>query len=333
MKVMVTGGTGFLGGAVCKELLKKKYTVCTISRKPAENLESAGIEVFYGDLTDKEFTKKALANNFNAIIHCAGKPGIWGNYEDYYKNNVTATENIISSCLCNNIKSLVYTSSPSVVFALKDQEGINETEPYPKKYNAPYPATKSLAEQAVLKANSNELATVSLRPHLIWGPGDRQIVPRIVKRAKANKMIIINHGKNIVDTTYIDNAVLGHVLALEKLSIGSNIAGKTYFITNGEPLEIGKIINAMLNEANLPSIQKSVPEWIAYSGGAILEILYKLTNRKDEPLITAFSAKELACSHWFDISNAKKDLGYEPIVTINEGLKRLGVWLRENGIL
>lgn len=333
MKVMVTGGLGFLGSAICKELIKQNHTVHTVSRRPAKELESSGIKVHYGDLSDKNFTEKSLESGIDSVIHCAAKAGIWGDYNDYYNSNIKSTQNIISSCLKHGVKSLIYTSSPSVVFDLKDQNGINETEHYPKKYYAYYPQTKAIAEQAVIKANSDKLATVSLRPHLIWGPGDRHIVPGIIKRAKKGKMLLINSGKNIVDTTYIDNAVYSHILALERLSIGSNIAGKVYFITNDQPLEIKKIINAMLKQAGIAEINRSVPEWMAYAFGAFLEFTYKITNRKDEPFITKFSAKELACSHWFDITNAKNDLEYEPKVTIEEGLQRLEKWLKENDIL
>ena len=333
MRVMVTGGTGFLGGAICKELLRQNHTVYTVSRKPAASLESTGINVCYGDLSDINFTEKSLNSGIDSVIHCAGKPGIWGNYEDYYNSNVKATENIIAACLKNNIKSLIYTSSPSVVFDLKDQNGIDETEHYPKKYYAHYPKTKAMAEQIVMKANSDKLATVALRPHLIWGPGDRHIVPGIIKRAKMGKMLLINSGKNIIDTTYIDNAVYSHILALEKLNIGSKIAGNIYFITNDEPMESGKIINSMLKQAGIAEIKKSVPEWTAYTFGAFLEFTYKITNRKEEPFLTKFSAKELACSHWFNITKAKNDLGYKPQVSIEEGLQSLKQWLKENDIL
>ncbi len=332
MKVMVTGGTGFLGGALCKELKKRQYQVSTIARSKAADLEKNGIEVFYGDLTDKDFVEKSLSG-LDSVIHAAGKPGVWGPYEDYYKNNVVGTENIISGCLKNKIKSLIFTSSPSVVFDLKDQNGVNEKEPYLESYKAHYPKTKAIAEQLVLKANSGTLATVALRPHLIWGPGDRHLVPRLISRAKIGKMLLIDSGKNIIDTTYIDNAVHGHILAMEKLSPGSNISGKKYFITNGEPMPTADILNAMLKEANLPKLTKSVPQWAAYTTGAMLEFLYTIAGRKDEPIITRFVAKELACSHWFDISAAQKDLGYEPLVSMDNGLKLLGKWLRQNGLL
>jgi nucleoside-diphosphate-sugar epimerase len=240
---------------------------------------------------------------------------------------VVGTENVIDACLMNGVKRLVFTSSPSVVFDNRDQSGVGESEPYPRRFLSYYPQTKALAEQAVLKANSNELATVSLRPHLIWGPGDNHLIPRIVSRAKAGKLRIVGNGENLVDTVYIDNAVDAHVLALERLSSGSPISGKAYFITNGEPLPMATIINKVLKAADLPPVTKKIPAQVAYAAGASMELLYWLMKRREEPLLTRFVVRELSCAHWFDITAARQDLGYEPKVSIDEGMQRLRDWL------
>lgn len=330
MKIVVTGGTGFLGGALCRALKQQGYPVTALVRREAPELQNIGIEIKYGDLRDPDAVGKSL-EGADGVIHCAARAGIWGNFRDYYEDNVTGTENIINGCLRHGVRKLVFTSSPSAVFDMKNQEGVDETQPYPKKFKSHYPHTKALAEQMALRANGEKLAAVALRPHLIWGPGDRHLVPRIVARAKAGKMYIIGTGKNKIDTIYIENAVDAHIAAINSLDIGSPIAGKAYFLTNGEPMETEELLNAILKEANLPPIGKKIPEPLAYMFGTAMELFYGLTGRSDEPLLTRFVSKELACSHWFNISAIRRDLGYSPRISIGEGLKKLGEWLRKNG--
>ncbi|MBW2999890.1 NAD-dependent epimerase/dehydratase family protein [Candidatus Woesearchaeota archaeon] len=329
MRLLITGGGGFLGKALAKALVKKGHQVRSFSRGDYPELRALGIEVRQGDIAD-ENSLLAATEGCDAVFHVAAKAGVWGSYEEYYKPNVLGTKNVINACIKNKVKRLIFTSSPSVVFDNASQDGVNESEQYPKKFLSYYPKTKAIAEKLVLKANSPELATVSLRPHLIWGPGDNHLIPRIISRAKSGKLRIVGDGKNLVDTVYIDNVVDAHVLALEKLSSGSSISGKAYFITNGEPLPMAVILNKILKAAELPPVNKKISVGVAYAAGALMEFLYSVTGRKKEPLMTRFVAKELSCAHWFDISAAKRDLGYEPSVSIDEGMQRLKEWLQQN---
>lgn len=328
MKILVTGGGGFLGKSLVKELVRLGYNVKNFSRRDCSELRELGVEVVRGDISDKDAVNNAC-KGCDAVFHVAAKAGVWGSYKEYYNTNILGTMNVISACRKNNVSKLIFTSSPSVVFHGSDQQGVNENEEYPKKFLSNYPKTKAMAEKLVLEANSGRLATVALRPHLIWGPGDNHLVPRIITRAGSGKLRIVGDGENIVDTVYIDNAVDAHILALERLRIGSKISGKSYFITNGEPLSMATIINKILDAADLPHVKKNIPAGAAYIAGALMELAYAISGRRNEPLMTRFVAKELSTSHWFDISAARRDLGYEPRVSIDEGMNRLSRWLKE----
>ncbi len=329
MKALVTGGGGFLGGAIVRMLLDKGDTVRSFSRSSYAELDALGVETVRGDLADSEAVSRA-AEGCDTVFHVAAKAGVWGAYDDYYKANVAGTENIIQACGTHGIPKLVYTSTPSVTFK-GSEDGVDESEPYAENFLCHYAATKTVAEKAVLAANSDELATVALRPHLIWGPGDTNLVPRIISRAKSGKLFIIGDGSNKVDSTYIDNAAEAHVLASSALEPGAPCAGKAYFITNGEPLTMRDLLNKILAAAELPKANRSIPPRAAYAIGAVMEAVFGIIGIKQEPKITRFVARQLSTAHWYDISAAKRDFGYEPRVSIDEGMKRLAEWLNKSG--
>jgi nucleoside-diphosphate-sugar epimerase len=257
------------------------------------------------------------------VFHVAAKAGIWGRYDDYHRANVTGTANVIAACRQHGIRRLVYTSSPSVVFDGRDMEGVDESVPYPRYYDAHYPRTKALAEQCILRANGAELATVALRPHLIWGPGDTNLIPRLLARARAGRLRRIGKTPKLIDHVYIDNAAAAHILAADRLAPGSLIAGKVYFITQGEPVPLWDLVNRILGAAGLAPVTRTVPVWVAHLAGWALESVYGWIGRLEEPPITRFLARELATAHWFNIHAAQRDLGYEPRVSLAEGLRRL----------
>jgi nucleoside-diphosphate-sugar epimerase len=209
-------------------------------------------------------------------------------------------------------------------------EGGDESLPYPLRYEAHYPKTKALAEKLVLAANSPQLATVALRPHLIWGPGDNHLVPRILARGRAGKLRRIGDRPNRVDTVYVDNAARAHLLAAERLAPGSPPAGRAYFISNGQPLPLWEMVNRILAAADIPPVTRSISPKLAYTIGCICESLWCLLRLPGEPPMTRFVAHELSSAHWFDISAARRDLGYQPDVSIDEGLAILRHWLQAN---
>jgi len=323
--ILVTGGGGFLGKAIVARLVESGENVRSFSRSFYPELKSMGVDQIQGDISDNSAVIKAC-DGIQTVFHVAAKPGVWGNYKDYYKTNVTGTKNVIEACNNHNISKLVYTSSPSVVFNGMDMGGVDESIPYSDCFHAHYPKTKAIAEQLVINASSDKLRTIILRPHLIWGPGENYFVPRII--AKAGWLKIVGNGRNLVDTIYIDNAADAHILAAENLNKSPEISGNVYFISQGEPVPFWDMINAILKAAGLGPVKGSIPKQMAWLVGAAFEFLYKILHIKKEPPMTRFVAEELATSHWFDISAARKDLGYSPRVSTKEGLRLLESWLK-----
>jgi nucleoside-diphosphate-sugar epimerase len=322
MKVLVTGGGGFLGGAICRQLMTRGDEVIAYQRSASDELEKLGAQVIRGNITDVEWLNSAL-RDADAVIHTAAKAGLWGSYEDYFAANVSGTENVISACRNNAIHKLVFTSSPSITHADGDIEGGDESLPYAGHYNAPYPATKALAEKIVMAADGPQLHTVSLRPHLIWGPGDNHLLPRLLERAKSGKLRLPGPDK-LIDSVYIDNAAKAHLLALDKLaSKPATVGGKTYFISNDEPLPQGQIIAGLLKTAGIDVAIQPISPRIAIAAGTLLETAWKLFRLKTEPPLTRWSAEQLSTAHWYDISAAKRDLGYTVGISVAEGLQIL----------
>ncbi|WP_457553325.1 NAD-dependent epimerase/dehydratase family protein [Desulfobacula sp.] len=321
--ILVTGGGGFLGKAIVKKLIAKNLSVTSFSRHFYPELEKMGVVQIQGDLADQHAVVKAF-KQMDAVFHVAAKPGIWGPFQEFFRTNVTGTKNVIAACLENGIQQLIYTSSPSVIFDEYDKENVDETAPYPNKYLAAYPETKAMAEKLVKNVTKKGLHTIILRPHLIWGPEDNHVVPKIIKRA--HKLRRVGQKDYLVDTIYIDNAADAHIMAYQKLLENPLLSGNIYFISQDDPVPIWKMINAFLDAAGLPSVKGHVSKKTAYIAGSIFEFVYGFLNIKRDPPMTRFLAKELATSHWFNISNAKKDLGYYPKISTQEGLLRLKQW-------
>ncbi len=328
--ILVTGGGGFLGKAIVRQLLEKGHQVASFSRGTYPELDALGVNQFSGDITNAGAVKDAVRGR-DAVFHVAAKPGVWGAFKDYFQPNVIGTRYVISACRSCRVPMLVYTSSPSVVFDGGDMHGVDESVPYPAHYHAPYPQTKAMAEQAVMAAADGELKTVVLRPHLIWGPGDNHLVPRII--ARANSLRQVGEGKNRVDTIYIDNAARAHVLAMQALEKNPSVSGKVYFISDDDPISLWKMINRILDAGGKPPLTRSISTRTAYCIGALLEWAYRTFKISGEPRMTRFVARELATSHWFNISAAKRDLGYSAEISIDEGMHRLKVWLMESASL
>jgi 2-alkyl-3-oxoalkanoate reductase len=326
VRILVTGGGGFLGGAVARQLVARGDTVRSFSRHHYPTLNALGVEQHAGDLADLEAVSAAVAG-CDVVIHVAANAGVWGPAEEFGRANVIGTLNVLAACRKHSVRRLVFTSSPSVIGSGHEIEGADESLPYPLSYTAHYPRSKAIAERDVLAANGPELATVALRPHLIWGPGDPHLIPRLVARAKAGRLRQVGDGTNRVDVTYIDNAAAAHLLAADRLAPGSPIAGRAYFISQGEPVALWPFINRVLELAGAPAVTRRVPARVTYAAGAILEAIHNLLRIESEPRMTRFLAQQLSTSHWFDISAARRDLGYEPVVSTEEGLRRLGEWL------
>lgn len=322
MKALVTGGGGFLGKAIVARLIARGDEVISFCRGQYPDVCELGAATCQGDLADIDAVCSAI-EGCDAVFHVAAKAGFWGPYEEYYRPNVVGTRNVIDACLKHGISRLVYTSSPSVVHNGGSLEGVNEDMPYPEHFEAHYPKTKAEAEQLVLNANSENLATAALRPHLIWGPGENHMIPELVRRAKAGRLPRMKGGPYLVDSIYIDNAVDAHLLAMDKLKPGAEIGGKAYFISQGEPVDIGDLMDLIIGAFGLPPTKFYVSPKLAYALGWVIETFFSRMKLKNEPPMSRFIARQLATSHWFDISAAKRDLGYQPTISIKEGLEIL----------
>jgi 2-alkyl-3-oxoalkanoate reductase len=330
MKVLVTGGGGFLGQAICRQLAAAGHSVLAFNRNRYPALDEANIEQRPGDVTNFDSVLSAT-KGVDAIVHSAGKVGAWGRLEDYYDVNVRGTDNVLAACDMHGIRKLVFTSSPSVVQNGSDLEGVDESAPYATAhYLSAYQKTKALAEQRVLAANGDKLASVALRPHFIWGPGDPNLLPRILGQARAGRLRLLGKENKKIDTTYVDNAADAHVLALDKLDIGSPVAGKVYFISQGEPVTHEWLINAWLRADGFPAETRRLPVGLARFLGSAFENVYHALGIKREPPLTRFIVEQLSTSHWFNINAARNDLGYAPRVGMQEGMVRLAQYLTRN---
>jgi nucleoside-diphosphate-sugar epimerase len=330
MKLLVTGGGGFLGQALCRGLRERGHDVASFSRSRHAALDALGVRQLQGDLADHAAVLAAFAEGFDAVLHNAAKAGAWGSYASYFDANVSGTRNVIAACRAHRIGKLVHTSTPSVAHrATHPVEGASADEvPYGEGVKAHYATTKIIAEREVLAANVAALATVALRPRLIWGPGDTQILPRLVERARAGRLRLVGSGDNLVDTTYIDNAAQAHVDALEHLHVGAACAGRAYFISNGEPWPLREVLNGLLRAAGAPEVQATLPFRAAYAIGAVCEVLWTALPLRGDPPMTRFLAEQLSTAHWYSMAPAARDFGYVPKVPMVEGLERLRASLR-----
>jgi len=329
VRALVTGGGGFLGRYVVEQLLARGDRVTVFTRGAYPELEAQGATLIRGDLQDVEAVRNACAG-VDVVFHVAAKAGLWGPWESFYQTNVMGTQHVIDACHAAGIPRLVYTSSPSVVFDNQPHEGIDESRPYPERYESFYPQTKAMAERMVRQANGRDgLLTVSLRPHLIWGPRDTHILPGLIARARTGKLPQVGEGRNVVDLTYVEDAARAHLLAADALAPGSPAAGSVYFISQDAPVNMWAWINDLLAELGLPPVTRRVSLPLARAAGAAMEWAYRTFRLEGEPRLTRFLASELATSHYYDITRAKQDLGYHPQVSMEEGLHRTVAYLQQ----
>jgi len=327
VRALVTGGGGFLGTAVVRALLDRGDEVVSLARGDYPALRERGAETVRGDLAEPGVVLGA-ARGCDVVFHVAAKAGIWGPARDFERSNVDGTRQVLAACRALGIRRLVHTSTPSVVHAGGDIQGGDESLPYATHFSSDYPRTKAVAEREVLAAADRTLATVALRPHLVWGPGDTQLVPRILDRARSGRLRFVDGGHALIDTTYVDDAAAAHLCAADRLEVGAACSGRAYFLSSGDPRPVRDVVNAILAAAGLPPETRSVPLPVAEAAGAAAEGLWRLLRRTDDPPMTRFLARQLATAHWFDISAARRDLGYVPTVGLDDGFRRLAAALR-----
>lgn len=326
-KALVTGGGGFLAQYIVEKLIDRGVQVRSLARGEYPELSALGVECVRGDLRKLDDVTNAC-EGCDVVFHVAAIAGLWGDYQIFHDINVMGTEHVIDACRRQGIKKLVYTSSPSVVFSMGDLKDVDESQPYPDKFYSPYAKSKSFAERKVLAANDESLATCSLRPHLIWGPRDHHILKLLIDRATEGKLMTIGDGTNLVDLTYVENAADAHLQAADALEVGSPVAGKAYFISDGAPVNLWDWIDEFLKQMELPPIKKTVSTGFAMKVAAIMETVHKCLPFFGDPKLTRFMVGNFATSHYFDISAARSDFGYDPTIDNDEGLKRSIAWFK-----
>ncbi|MDG4476581.1 NAD-dependent epimerase/dehydratase family protein [Thiovibrio frasassiensis] len=328
-RVLVLGGSGFVGRALVQRLVADGVETAVLARRAFPEAEVLGVRVFSGDICDLDFLTNSLAG-YDTVIHLASKAGIWGDKNEYYQTNVSGTQNVIDACRANAISVLVYASTPGVVYQKDDLCGVNERTPYARNFLSDYARSKAIAEKMVLDANAEGLKTIALRPHLIWGPGDTDLIPRLLGQARCRQLKRVGDGHNLVDVTYIDNAVDAFVLAAKNLHGQATGAGKPYFISQGEPVNLWNWLNKFFRRLDIPIVEESISFHKAYLAGVVMEAFCTLSKRKKEPCMTRFLAVQLAKSHWFSIENANRDLGYFPKVSTGEGINTILQWVNKS---
>ena len=330
MKVLVTGGSGFLGGAICRELIERGHSVRSATRTPAPELERQGVEDVRCDLALTSQVRDAV-QGCDAVIHTAAKVGVWGSREEFFRTNLEGTRVLLEESMRTGVERFVYTSTPSVCFDGKDHSMADGTLPYAQRYLAAYPESKMRAEKLVLAASSGKMKTCSLRPHLIFGPGDPHLIPRLVARGRAKRLVQVGPGTNDVSMTYVDNAALAHVAALEAFDGGSQHAGKAYFISQEDPVRLWSWIGELFEALDVPPVKRKISRRTAYSLGAALETVWNILRKESDPPMTRFIALQLATEHSYDMAPAQRDFGYRERISMADATARLVADLRTAG--
>lgn len=328
MTSLVTGGGGFLGLYIVEQLVARGETVRVFCRGEYPRHKELGIEVVRGDIRDEGAVVKAIAGT-DTVYHTAAIPGVWGPWKTYFETNTLGTRHVLAGCRRHGVRKLIFTSSPSVVFDGTSHVDADESLPYPKSYLCHYPHSKAIAEREVLAANGQgRLVTVALRPHLIWGPRDNHLIPRLIAKAKVGRLRRVGDGANLISMSYVENAAAAHLQAADALSADSPAAGRPYFINEPEPVNLWRWIDELLAVAGLPPVKRSISAGAARRAGAACEAVWKLGRLPGEPPMTRFLARQLSQSHTYSVKAAERDFGYRAIVSVEEGLKRFAPEMR-----
>lgn len=324
MNTLVTGGGGFVGSAICRRLRTLGHHVTALGRRPIAGLEAEGFRTVIQDLTAPD-AATALARLFagvDCVFHTAAHVKMWGPREAFVRGNIGATQNVLAACRAAGVAKLVFTSSPSVIATHHDLRGVDESQPYPTHYTAYYPETKAAAERAVLAAHGSDLQTIALRPHLIFGRGDTNLVPTILKRARAGRLTQVGDGSNLVDLTFIDDCVAAHLLAATALDTQPSAGGRAYFLSQGAPVPLWEWIGRVLTLHDLPPVRRRISAGTAQRLATVAEWVWKTCGLSSDPPLTRFLAEEMSTDHYFDIDAARRELGYRPSCSVWEATER-----------
>lgn len=314
MRVLVTGATSMIGRNIVMVLLQRGHDVAVLQRGTSD----LPVSVHRGDIRDPGVVQQAVMG-CDVVIHAAAKVGLVGSYKEFYDVNVMGTNNVLDAAVVAGCRGVVYVSSPSVSYSTVPVLGA-ASPPATDNVIGHYSKTKSLAERRVIQ--DTRLATVAVRPHLVWGPGDTQLVGRIVERATQGRLVLVNNGDALVDSTYIDNVGDALVAAAERIGVNEALNGRALVVSNGEPRSVAHLVESICRAARVPFAPRSIGLRTAVALGRVIETLFKLAP-KSEPPLTAFTAYQLGISHWFDISETCELLEWTPRVTLDQGFENL----------
>jgi nucleoside-diphosphate-sugar epimerase len=321
MRVLVTGATSLLGRTVVDQLMSRGDDVSVFQRGPSE----LDVAEHLGDVGDIDAVAAAM-DGVEAVVHVAGLVSVTGDWGRFVSTNVMGTSNVIESARNAGVSRFVQISSPSVAHSGTSLVGVSALAADPTTTRGHYATSKAMAELLALAADSPDMAVVSIRPHLIWGPGDTQLVGRIIERAREGRLAIIGSGAALIDTIYVDNAASAVVSALDRAPV---LGGKALVVTNGQPRPVRELINRIVMSAGLEPPRLKVPYRVARAGGGVVERVWDRRSTTDEPPITSFLAEQLGTAHWFDQRDTRTALDWEPQVRLSEGFTRLEAWFAD----
>ncbi len=336
MRILITGGGGFLGSELGRQALAKGWEVASISRGRYPELEAAGIECFQADLSteipeDEGSVLRQALRGRDAVLHTAAKAGIWGRRDDFWAANIESTRNVLEACLRESVPRLVHTSSPSACFTGASEVMADETLPLATSFLAHYPESKAIGERMALEANGSALAVTVQRPHLIFGPGDPHLLPRLIERGRKGRLKRVGSGANQVTLCYVANAAAAQLAAVERLSPAAPHAGKAYFIGQEAPVLLWEWIDELFTALGVKPVRSSISQTTAERIGLVCENLWRILPLGGEPPMTRFVAGQLATSHSYTMEPAARDFGWRPAVAMDEAMERTLTWLRETG--
>jgi len=318
VKVLVTGASGFLGQATAAAVRDAGHEVRTFQRRPSG---VSGVQDVAGTMTDDAAIARAV-DGVEAVVHLAAKVSLAGDPADFARVNVEGTRSLLGAARAAGVGRFVFVSSPSVAHTGSSLVGADAGPAEPSRARGDYARTKAAAELLALGADAPDFAVVAVRPHLVWGPGDTQLVGRIVERARAGRLPLLDSGAALIDTLYVDNAATAMVAALERVT-DDGVHGNAYVVTNGEPRPVADLLAGICTASGVRPPQWHVPAAVARAAGSVVEAVWRVRPGEDEPPMTRFLAEQLSTAHWFDQRRTRQELGWTPSVSIDEGLERL----------
>lgn len=321
MRVLVTGASGFLGRAVAAAVRDAGHEVTTFQRRPSG---VPGVRDLAGTVTDRPAVHAAV-QGIDAVVHLAAKVSLAGDPRDFVRVNVDGTRDLLHAARSAGVRRVVAVSSPSVAHTGTAIAGDDARPADPEHARGEYARTKAAAELLALAADAPGFAVVAVRPHLVWGPGDTQLVGRIVDRARRGRLPVLDDGTALVDTTVVDDAAAAMVAALDRAEA---VHGNAYVVTSADPRPVGELLAGICAASGVPVPRLHVPSGLARVAGSLVEAVWRVRPGTDEPPMTRFLAEQLSTSHWFDQRRTQADLHWRPTLTVDEGLRRLAAAAR-----